>query len=125
MEYKGLLDYLSVLNLGLSKENNGFCIEMMKKEYENAQNEARVLNGNSASVDEIFSGIELTIDELNRYPLLKLEYKVEDGKVVKKTKEEIKNDYNNYIASTGESKRVEIDYLYSKILGEKANKKST
>ncbi len=124
-EYKGLLDYLNVLNLGLSKENNDYCIEMMKKEYENAQNENRVLNGDSTSVDEIFNGIELTIDELNRYPLLKLEYKVENGNVVKKTKEEMENDYNNYLASTGESKRVEIDYLYSKILGEKVNEKST
>ena len=125
MEYKGLLDYLNVLNLGLSKENNDYCIDMMKKEYKNAQNEARVLNGINTKVDEIFDGIELTIDELNRYPLLKIEYKIEDGKVVKKTKEEMENDYNNYIASTGESKRVEIDYLYSKILGEKVNEKST
>ena len=97
----------------------------MKKEYKNAQNETRVLNGSNTTVDEIFNGIELTIDELKRYPLLKLEYKVEDGKVVKKSKEEMENDYNNYLVSAQESKRVEIDYLYSKILGEKVNEKST
>ena len=125
MEYKGLLDYLNVLNLGLSKENNDYCVDMMKKEYKNAQNETRVLNGINTKVDEIFDGIELTIDELNRYPLLKLEYKIEDGKVVKKSIEELQKDYNNYLESVQESKRVEIDYLYSRILGEKVNEKST
>ena len=123
MEYKGLLDYLSVLNLGLSKENTEFCNNMMQEEYKNCQDENRVLDGKNTTVDEIFDNIELTISELNRYPLLKLEYKIEDDRVAKKSIEELENDYA-YLKSvkTGEE-REQIDYIYSKLIKERVNKK--
>lgn len=119
MEYKGLIDYLDVLKLSLSKEDYDFCKQMMIKEIENTKDENRILNGKITTVDEIFDYIELSVEDLNRYPLLNIEYKIEDGKVVKKDKEELENDYNNY------SYNQEIEYLYSKLLGEKLNKKST
>ena len=93
---------------------------MMKENYENIKDENRVLNGKKTNVGEIFDNIELTVNEYKRFPLLKIEYKIENGGVIKKSKEEIENDYNNYLASLkNEFDRQQICYLYSKIMDEK------
>ena len=120
MDYKELLEYLKILKLGLSAENTNYCNLMMKENYENIKDENRVLNGKKTNVGEIFDNIELTVNEYKRFPLLKIEYKIENGGVIKKSKEEIENDYNNYLASLkNEFDRQQICYLYSKIMDEK------
>ena len=98
--------------------------EEMINENKNMEDRRRVINGNQTTLDEVFDSIKLSANDLYKYPLLNLEYKIDNGNVVKKSVDELQRDYDAYLQNIKTPKeKEEIDYLYSRLIGEKVNKK--
>lgn len=83
-EYRTLIDMMRVFGLKMSDQSISVLNEEMIKEEKNMENNSRMFNDHVTTVEEIFDFIILNMKDINNYPLLKLEYKVENGKVVKK-----------------------------------------
>lgn len=112
------LQFLGQNQLTLKPDDQNFLIETMKKEEKLINNQTRKVNGKITTVDELFDSLNLESDIVKRYPALDFEYKNFDNKLVRKTKEELLADYNNYKNSDlyqGQNQIV-IDYLYNKLL---------
>ena len=116
-EYRSLLEIMSVFGLKMSDKANGVINTEMEKENEKFEDRKRVFNGKDTTLDEMFNSIELTDDDLHKYPLLNIQYKIENGQVVEKSVDELDNDYNIYMDKTvNENEKEQIEYLYKSIL---------
>ena len=125
-EYRTLIDMMRVFGLKMSDQSISVLNEEMIKEEKNMEDRTRVINGNVTTVDEIFDTISLSAKDINNYPLLKLEYKIENNQVIKKSDDELIIDYNNYLNRIqNDIEKEHIDYLYKNILGIGEYKKST
>lgn len=116
-EYRTLIDMMRVFGLKMSDQSISALNEEMIKEEKNMENNSRMFNGHVTTVEEIFDSISLNMKDINNYPLLKLEYKVENGKVVRKSDDELKSDYNMHMEKTvDEGARKQIEYIYKNLL---------
>lgn len=114
--YELTLMYLDSKGFQIGKEGLEWIKNQMENDYKMIFDETRTYNGQTTSVDEMFASIDVSYETFQNYPVLGLEYKFVDGKMVQKSKEEIESDYSTFIPST------EIDYLYKK-LSDKAEAK--
>ena len=113
-EYRTLIDMMRVFGLKMSDQSISVLNEEMIKEEKNMEDRTRVLNGNVTTVDEIFDTISLSAKDIKNYPLLKLEYKIENNQVIKKSDDELIIDYNNYlnrIQNDIEKEQIEIKII--------------
>ena len=123
-EYYSLLQIMQVFGLKMSDKSISVLHEEMINENKNMEDRKRVINGNQTTLDELFDSIKLSANDLYKYPLLNLEYKIDNGNVVKKSVDELQSDYDVYLQNMKTPKeKEEIDYLYSRLIGEKVNKK--
>ncbi len=91
---QGILQYLHACNLTFV--NSKYFEDTMRRESALINDESRILDGNNVTVSEIFDKLVINSDMLFQYPLLKLQYKDESGRIVKKTKKELEEDYQRY-----------------------------
>lgn len=107
------LQYLNSLNLEL--DNSEYFINVMNREKNLFMNQNRVVDGNETTVDDLFLSLN-KVELLNRYPVLNVEFKVQDGKLTKKNLEELTSDYENYkngsLYLNGASGDIEFLYNY-------------
>lgn len=115
--YELTLLYLDSKKIKLDEKSLRCLNLQMENEMELILDETRTIDGQITTVDEIFESIEIDLNTFEKYPILSLEYKYENGKIVRKTKEELESDYNLITPST------EIDWLYKKLLEKTNNKK--
>jgi len=117
------LQYLNSLNLTLGDVSS--LMEYISKNEELAFNNNRKLNGKSATINQLLLSANIPINFLNRYPVLNVEFKILDGKIVEKNIQEIINDYNDYKNGSLilNAKKEDIEFLYNYLInGEKKNK---
>ena len=125
-EYYTLIEMMRIFGLKMSDKSINMLNEEMITENKRMEDRTRVINGNVTTVDEIFDTISLSAKDIKNYPLLKLEYKIENNQVIKKSDDELIIDYNNYLNRIkNDIEKEHIDYLYKNILGIGEYKKST
>ncbi len=115
--------YLSKLGLGLKKESSKHLESLIEREQSLLQNETRTVDGKPKEVTEIFETYVQNPLFLSRFPLLKIAYRIENGKIVRKSLSELKQDYENYQMgnSSLRGNQDEIEYLYNRLF-EKSQK---
>ena len=113
------LEYLKAN--GLQCTNSQILVESMKRDEALLMDDDRTINGVETTVDEAFSMFVIDVSVLQLYPVLRVQYKNVNGKLVAKTKEEILSDYERY--KSGELQYngtpEEIEFLYNYLLGGK------
>lgn len=125
-EFYSLLQIMKVFKLKMSDKAINVINEEMVKEQKNMNNRKRIFNGKEATLDEIFDSIILNTNDLYKYPLLNLQYKLDNGIVVNKSNDEIRYDYEIYLDGVVDSgDKEQIEYLYKNVLGIEEYKKST
>lgn len=125
-EFYSLLQIMKVFKLKMSDKAINVINEEMVKEQKNMNNRKRIFNGKEATLDEIFDRIILNTNDLYKYPLLNLQYKLDNGIVVNKSNDEIRYDYEIYLDGVVDSgDKEQIEYLYKNVLGIEEYKKST
>ena len=125
-EFYSLLQIMKVFKLKMSDKAINVINEEMVKEQKNMNNRKRMFNGKEAILDEIFDSIILNTNDLYKYPLLNLQYKLDNGIVVNKSNDEIRYDYEIYLDGVVDSgDKEQIEYLYKNVLGIEEYKKST
>lgn len=108
--YELILMYLESKGLVIGKNGLEWIKQEMEKDYKLIFDETRTLNSKNTTVDEVFDSIEISYELFKNYPVLSLEYKYVDGKLVRKSKEELTSDYATFIPND------KVDYLYEKLL---------
>ena len=125
-EFYSLLQIMKVFKLKMSDKAINVINEEMVKEQKNMNNRKRMFNGKEAILDEIFDSIILNTNDLYKYPLLNLQYKLDNGIVVNKSNDEIRHDYEIYLDGVVDGgDKEQIEYLYKNVLGIEEYKKST
>ena len=89
----------------------------MFEEQELFMENTRKTNGIATTVDEMFLSTN-DVNSLYRYPVLNVQFKVENNTLVMKTEQELIYDYNNYkngiLKLNGNPN--EIEYLYNYLI---------
>lgn len=109
--YEMTLKYIENKGMKLRKDGLEWIREQMQKDYLLLFDETRTLDGKQTTVDEVFESLEISYKEFVQYPVLSLQYKYVEGKLVRKTKEELETDYVTLNPSA------EVDYLYERLTG--------
>lgn len=85
--------------------------------------EKRKLNGNNTTVDLLFDSLNLKSSILKKFPVLNFEYKQGEEYIVRKSKDEIEQDYLDYLKEHGESEKVH--YLFNKLINKLKDEESS
>ena len=112
-----VLTFNYLKHLGLYIKDQNYFTDKINTEMQNIYNEKRVYNGKDTTVSEMFDSIEdKPLWILEKFPILKLEFKIENNKIVPKDLEEIIDDYLNYTSNKDynslEIKQIELLYDY-------------
>lgn len=123
--YGGAYLTIAYLNsLGLKCLNEEYFRGVMASEQEFLFNDARTINGVKTTVDEAFSMFVTDASVLEQYPVLRVQYKNNNGELELKSREEILDDYEKYkrgeILLNGTDD--EIKLLYDYLLGNISNR---
>lgn len=114
--------YLNLL--GLPVLNEDYFKNIMKSEAMYIFYDKRIINGVEITVDEAFSMYVSDSEYLERFPVLNIQYKNNNGKIELKEREEILSDYEKY--KSGElllnGEVADIEFLYDYLLGNSKNK---
>ena len=111
MGMRETINYLSILNLKVS--NLSIFQNRLLNEEKNLSNKTRIFEGKESTVDEIFESIEITEEEFTRFPILSVQYKYENGKLMRKTKEELEYEYSKV-----DSNNKQLIFLYETLINE-------
>lgn len=110
------LQYLKLLNLDLS--NCEYLKNVINREGQLFYNQNRTLNGVETTVDDLFLSLN-RVDLLKMYPVLNVQFKEQDGVIVKKDINELIYDFECYkngsLKLNGSSN--DIEFLYNYLIG--------
>ena len=111
---------------GIEVPNKDKMLEEANEEMMLSTIEDRKVNGNTTNANDLFDSLLPNIrpEFLANFPMIGLEYKLDNGILVKKTKEELDFDYNNLVPHYQGEEKQELDRLYS-FLYNRLNKKIT
>ena len=109
--------------LGIDINNKEEINDQMNKELILIQHESRLFNKKEDTVSNIFDSLDKKSDIFEKYPLLKLQYKKENEKIIPKSLEDLLQDYENYKNGKAlfEMSTEEADYLYKHLLKDLKN----
>jgi len=110
------LKYIDIIGIQISDDEKNYLLALSKKFEQRFQDETRTLNGKKTTVSELFDLIEKDVRLINDYPVLGLEYKIENGSFERKTDEELLADYNERIKAATSEDKVLLDCLYGKLI---------
>lgn len=117
MAYNFLLQFAR--QFGWESTYKEYSEKGMEKESMNFLFEQRKLNGHLTTVDMLFDSLKLDSSILNQFPALNFEYKQGEEHIIRKTKEEIEQDYLDYLKKYGDSE--EAHYLFNTLINKYKN----
>ena len=113
--------------LGVPVINMEYFKNIMVNEEVRVNNDKRIVDGVETSLDELFSTYVIDVRYLEYFPILNVQYKNDNGKMVLKSREELLSDYDRYkngeLSLNGTNDDIEI--LYDKLLKSSKNKNNS
>ena len=124
--YKGITETIAYLEgLGIEVKEKDALLKEAGEEYILSTIEDRKVGGVELGVHDIFDKIVPNINPicLVNYPMIGYEYKIENGMLVRKNKEELDSDYNALSSQVDDNGKQELDRLYSYLYGRLSKEK--